>query len=147
MKTPETNEFESRFYSALRKHIDKNHRSLRCFIAPAEMFSGKGKGLNSPIPDLIVQNPATGKLMAIEVKGSRFGQTLPYATVPRLKALKEALGADVSVVLVSGAEVTQNVRSWLQNDHIDVAQASDVSQAIAKIEPNLAALETGETAR
>jgi hypothetical protein len=145
MKTPETNEFESHFYSALRKHINKNHQGLRCFIAPAEMFNFKGRHI--PAPDLIVQNQATGKLMAIEVKGSRFGQTLPYATVPRLKALKEALGADASVVLVSGAEVTQDVRSWLQNDHIDVAQASDVFQAIAKIESNLEALENVDTAR
>lgn len=141
MKTHEISHFETSFYSALTEHLKTNYKNLKVVVPSSGSYVVKGNYV--PAPDVVVENPDTGRVVVIEVKGFAPNHALPFATLPRLKVMKQAFGADATkVFLVSSAEVPSEMRSWLQHEDIAVTQTSSVNEAIETLDKSFKALST-----
>jgi len=138
-----TSEFETSFYETLKQYLERHHRGLRCITPPSGLYIARGHAV--PSPDVIVENPSTGAMLAIEIKGERYGDSLPFATLPQLKAMRDALEPlNAELVLISVADVPEPVLARLHQEHITVAHAKTVGQALEQIKGKLCALEKGE---
>jgi hypothetical protein len=141
-----TLEFESAFFSALADHISSRHHGLTCTVPPSGTYLAFGRTV--PSPDVVVTNPSSGAALLIEVKGDRYGKSLPYATLPEMKAMREALQhTNAEVMLISTVDVPEAVLARLREQQITVARARTVDDAINQIETKLAALETSSAVR
>jgi len=135
-----TSEFEASFFKALTEHIATHHQGLTCTAPSSGTYLAYG--WTGPSPDVVVTNPSSGAVLAIEVKGERYGRSLPYATLPQMKALRDALQhTNTEVMLISAADIPEAVLTRLREEHIAVAHATTVDEALTEVETKLAALE------
>lgn len=135
-----TSDYEFTFYRALQEHLQQNYHHLRCTAPSSGTYISKG--FTVPSPDFIVENPSTGATLAIEFKGGHYSGSVPFATVPQMKAMKDAWqSVGARVVLVTVGRVPEPILSGLQKEHIPVTQASSVGEALSKLDANLKALE------
>ena len=108
-----TSEFETTFFMALTQHIAAHHQALTCTAPSSGIYRAYGR--TGPSPDVVVTNPSSGAVLAIEVKGERYGQSLPYATLPQMKAMRDALqDTNGEVMLISAAAIPEAVLTRLQ---------------------------------
>lgn len=88
--------------------------------------------------DIVVRDAESGKLILVEVKGSRASEDLPLATIPYLRRIKEAVAPN-ELVLVSMSPVPELVRSSLAASDVRVVEATPGEDVV----PELAAAISG----
>jgi len=140
MAMPDT---ERIFFYALKNHLELHHQQLRCTAPSSGVYISKGR--TAPSPDVIVENPLTGAALAIELKSGPHVTSLPFATVPQMKAMKTAFDSiGTWFILLTIGDAPQEILSRLLKEEIPVTQASTVQDALTKIDPKLKALEESE---
>lgn len=139
--------FETNLLTEITDYIAKHHKSLTATIpATATYVIGTTPNVpyrvRIPSPDIMVQNPATGAVLAVEVKGSQYAPSLPIAVLPQMVEIKDALAiVNGKVVLISATDIPDLVQEHLKNEDVQVERVSSVQEAIQRLEPTLSAMD------
>lgn len=128
-----TSDFEVSFIKALKNHVETRHAGLRVSIPSPG-------ALRTATPDVVVENIQTGQLLLLEVKGGSPSNTVPFASLSKLKALSN-IRPLTKIVLVSSAEVPRSMKEILNHANIGVTQAPTVEDAIRGLDSELERLE------
>lgn len=131
-------EYESLIFDRITSWIKQGHHGLK--ITHPLSTTVQLAGQIVPSPDLIVENPATGKSLAIEIKA--VNRLLPIGVFPQLKEMRDRFtSAGSDFVVMSSAPPTGVLSSNFHQSGISWIEAEDPNKAFEMLEPKLQKLE------
>lgn len=129
-----TSDFEAKFVKALTLHLSSgpHHFDVVSPVASASVMAS---------PDVLIRDFDTGRELQVEIVGGTTSNSVPFATVSKLKRLSGSPAAGSRVLLISSAVVPSSFREMLRDDNIEIAQVRDIQEGLATVDAALARLD------
>jgi len=125
-----TSDFEASFVRALQSHFINSEQQVDV-LSP-----GSGAGM-SGAPDVVIKDHASGRTLLVELVGGTSSNSVPYATISKLRRL-ESSPLESRVLLISSAVIPLSVVEMLRESNIEVRHVQGVEEGLRVVDAALA---------